>query len=62
MAFIAIPWLVLELTGSAASTGVVAAVAAVSAILMSPLAGLLIDRVGRERIAVLSDIFSGVSV
>jgi MFS family permease len=56
VAFIAIPWLVLELTGSAAITGVVAAVAAVPAILMSPLAGLLIDRVGRQRISVLSDI------
>jgi len=62
VAFIAIPWLVLELTGSAAITGVVAAVAAVPAILMSPLAGLLIDRVGRQRISVLSDILSGVSV
>lgn len=62
MAFIAIPWLVLELTGSALTTGLVAAVAAVPAIVMSPLAGLLIDRVGRRQISILSDVLSGISV
>jgi MFS family permease len=62
MAFIAIPWLVLELTGSALTTGLVAAVAAIPAIVMSPLAGLLIDRVGRRQISILSDVLSGISV
>jgi MFS family permease len=62
MAFIAIPWLVLELSGSALSAGVVAAVAALPAIAMSPVAGLLIDRVGRRQISILSDVLSGVSV
>jgi len=62
MAFIAIPWLVLELTGSALTTGIVAAIAAIPAIAMSPLAGLLIDRVGRRQISILSDVLSGISV
>lgn len=62
MAFIAIPWLVLEVTGSALTTGIIAAVAAIPAIAMSPLAGLLIDRVGRRQISILSDVLSGVSV
>jgi MFS family permease len=62
MAFIAIPWLVLELTGSALSTGIVAAIAAIPAIVMSPIAGLLIDRIGRRQISVLSDVLSGISV
>lgn len=62
MAFIAVPWLVLELTGSALTTGIVAAIAAIPAIIMSPLAGLLIDRVGRRYISMLSDVLSGVSV
>ncbi len=62
MTFIAIPWLVLELTGSALSTGIVAALAAIPAIVMSPLAGLLIDRVGRAKISILSDVLSGLSV
>lgn len=62
MAFIAIPWLVLELTGSALTTGIIAAVAAIPAIVMSPLAGLLIDRSGRRYISILSDVLSGISV
>ncbi len=62
MTFIAIPWLVLELTGSALSTGIVAALAAIPAIVMSPLAGLLIDRVGRAKVSILSDVLSGLSV
>jgi MFS family permease len=62
MTFIAIPWLVLELTGSALSTGIIAALAAIPAIAMSPLAGLLIDRVGRAKISILSDVLSGLSV
>lgn len=62
MTFIAIPWLVLELTGSALSTGIVAALAAIPAIVMSPLAGLLIDRVGRAKVSILSDVLSGFSV
>ena len=62
MTFIAIPWLVLELTGSALSTGLIAALAALPAIAMSPLAGLLIDRVGRAKISILSDALSGLSV
>lgn len=62
MTFIAIPWLVLELTGSALSTGIVAALAAIPAIAMSPVAGLLIDRVGRAKISILSDVASGLAV
>ena len=62
MTFIAIPWLVLELTGSALSTGIIAALAAIPAIAMSPVAGLLIDRVGRAKISILSDVLSGLSV
>lgn len=62
MTFIAIPWLVLELTGSALSTGIIAALAAIPAIAISPLAGLLIDRVGRAKISILSDGLSGLSV
>lgn len=39
MAFIAGPWLVLELTSSALTTGVIATVAAITPVEMSPLAG-----------------------
>jgi MFS family permease len=57
-----IPWLVLELTGSAASAGVVAAVSALPAILVAPLVGWLVDRFGRRVVSVASDILSAVAV
>lgn len=57
-----IPWLVLELTGSAASAGVVAAASALPAILVAPLVGWLVDRFGRRVVSVASDILSALAV
>jgi DHA3 family macrolide efflux protein-like MFS transporter len=62
MVFIAIPWLVLEITGSATSTGVIVGVSYLPAIVMAPLAGILIDRWGSKQVSVLSDILSASSV
>jgi len=62
MAFIAIPWLVLEVTGSATSTGLIVGISFLPAIVMAPLAGVLIDRWGRRQVSILSDILSAVSV
>jgi MFS family permease len=62
MAFIAIPWLVLELTGSATSTGLIVGISYLPVIFMAPLAGVLIDRWGRRQVSILSDILSAVSV
>lgn len=62
MAFIAIPWLVIELTGSATSTGIVVGISFLPVIVMAPLAGILIDRWGRRQVSILSDILSGISV
>lgn len=62
MAFIAIPWLILELTGSATSTGLIVGIAYLPVILMAPLAGVLIDRWGRRQVSILSDILSATSV
>jgi MFS family permease len=62
MAFIAIPWLVLEITGSATSTGLIVGVSFLPVIVMAPLAGVLIDRWGRRQVSILSDILSAVSV
>ena len=39
MVFIAIPWLALELTGSAGTAGFVVAMTAIPAILMAPIIG-----------------------
>jgi MFS family permease len=57
-----IPWLVLELTGSAASAGVVAAASALPTILVAPLVGWLVDRFGRRVVSVTSDILSALAV
>jgi MFS family permease len=62
MAFIAIPWLVLEVTGSATSTGIIMGISFLPVILMAPLAGVLIDRWGRRQVSILSDILSAVAV
>jgi MFS family permease len=62
MVFIAIPWLVLELTGSATSTGLIVGLTYVPVIVMAPLAGVLIDRWGRREVSILSDILSATAV
>lgn len=59
---VALPWLVLEVTGSPAFTGVVAAASALPALLMAPLAGWLVDHVGRRAVSIGSDILSALSV
>lgn len=62
MAFIAIPWLVIDVTGSALQTGIVAGVSGLPAVFLAPVAGLLIDRWGSHRVSVGSDVLSGLSV
>ena len=59
---ITIPWLVLERTDSPLAAGIVAAVSSVLGIFVSPVVGLMIDKLGRRFISVASDIFSAVSV
>ena len=59
---LAIPWLVLEKTGSAASAGLVAAVSAITALLVAPFVGWLVDRFGRRPVSVISDILSAFAV
>jgi len=62
MALVAIPWFVLQTTGSAARTGVVTAVASVPLILGGALGGALVDRVGSRRMSILADLASGTAV
>ncbi len=57
-----VPWLVLETTGSAASAGIVAAVAGIPGIFVSPFVGALVDRLGRRRVSMGSDVLSALSV
>ena len=62
LTLIAIPWFVLELTGSAAVTGVVAFFTALAAVVASFFGGTLVDRVGFRRMSVIADIASAAAV
>jgi MFS family permease len=59
---ILVPWLVLQQTGSAAAAGVVGAAAAVPGVVVSPFVGALVDRLGRRRVSMASDLLSAASV
>jgi MFS family permease len=62
LTLLAIPWFVLQTTGSPALTGVVGACETVPLVAASALAGPLIDRIGARRVAISSDVLSGVGV
>lgn len=59
---VALPWLVLERTGSAAMAGVVAAATAVPLVFVALFSGTMVDLVGRRPTAIVSDVLSGLSV
>jgi MFS family permease len=62
MTIVAVPWFVLETTGSAAKTGITAFFTALPAVLSFLFGGTLVDRLGFKPTSVLADVFSGVSV
>lgn len=59
---IAIPWLVLQVTGSPLAAGLVVALSSVLGGIAAPIVGILIDRIGRRVVSVLSDVLSALSV
>ncbi len=62
VAVVALPWLVLERTGSATAAGVVAAAGGLPLLLSSLISGTVVDQLGRRRTALVSDALSAVSV
>ena len=62
ISMVAIPWLVLVTTGSAARMGLVAAVEMVPYIVASIMAGPVIDNLGPRRTSVLANLASAVAV
>ena len=62
MALVVLPWLVLDLTGSAAAAGGVAAASLVPLLVASLFSGTLVDMWGRRRTALVADVLSGLSV
>jgi MFS family permease len=59
---VAIPWLVLVTTGSAARMGLVAAVELIPYIIVSIMAGPVIDNLGARRTSILANLASSVAV
>jgi len=62
ISMIAFPWLVLELTGSAGAAGLLGAITTLPLLVSFLFAGVLVDIVGRRRVAVVSDLLSMTSV
>jgi MFS family permease len=62
VSMIAIPWLVLTTTGSAAQTGLVAFAEMLPLVVVQALAGPVIDRLGARRVAITCDLLSMVVV
>lgn len=61
-ALVVLPWIVLELTGSAGSAGLLAAATAIPLLGSSLISGTVVDTLGRRRTSVLSDLLSATSV
>lgn len=56
-----VPWLVIEVTGSAWAAGLVAAASSILGIFVAPAVGVLIDRIGRRVVSIGSDVLSAIS-
>jgi MFS family permease len=61
-ALVALPWFVIETTGSAARTGVAGMISALPALAAGLIGGVLVDRFGGRLMSIVSDIVSGLAV
>jgi MFS family permease len=59
---LAIPWFVLQTTGSVRQTGLVGFFSLLPFVLSAGLGGALVDRLGYRRMSIVADLASGVSV
>ncbi|MFG3285727.1 MFS transporter [Streptomyces sp. NPDC048111] len=62
LTLIGVPWFVLETTGSAGRAGVVAFCATLPIVVAALIGGPVIDRLGRRRVSVGSDVVCGLAV
>jgi MFS family permease len=62
MVFIALPWLALEITGSAASAGALVALTSIPGIFFGPILGTLIDRIGRRVSGMISEALAAMTI
>lgn len=62
MVTISIPWLILKEANSPLFAGLVVALASLPPLIISPIAGWIIDHTGRRFVSIVSDLFSALSV
>jgi MFS family permease len=62
LVLVALPWFVIETTGSAARTGMIGMIAALPALGAGILGGVVVDRLGGRRMSVIADLISGAAV
>jgi MFS family permease len=62
MAALAIPWFVLQTTGSAVQTGITAFFSVTPIVIGQFFGGAVVDRVGYKRMSIIADLASGVTV
>jgi MFS family permease len=62
LTMIAIPWFVLQTTGSATQTGITGFFSILPVVLAGLLGGTLIDRLGYKRTSIIADLASGLTV
>ena len=60
--FFALPWFVIERTGSTAQTALVAGTQMIAVLLSSLAGGVVVDRFGPKWLSVVSDVVSGLSI
>jgi MFS family permease len=60
LSLVVVPWLVYQITGSGAQTGLVGFAAAAPLVLAGLFGGVFIDRIGHARTALLAEVFSGI--
>lgn len=58
----AIPWLVLQTTGSAAQAGLAVAAGTIAGLLGGVFGGVVVDRLGPKRASIIADLASGLTV
>lgn len=61
MVFILLPWLSLDISGSSAAAGLVVTITGIPGLLLSPVMGSIIDKLGRRRTAVWVEMLASIA-
>jgi DHA3 family macrolide efflux protein-like MFS transporter len=59
---LALPWLVLELTGSVIAATITIALEIIPQLILAPIAGVLVDRISRKKMMIITDILRGLFI